>query len=281
MIIWLASWPKSGNTWVRAFLISYLYLNLDKETFDFKHFEIINKFPQLKHLRDIGINPKSFEDVAKSWIEMQKHINLNNKINFFKTHQAFGSFKNIPFTDQQNTLGAIYLVRDPRDVLVSYSNHIDGSINEALEHLLIKDTKGYIAEKVSKVSGEIRGSWSQHYNSWKNFKVGEIIFVKYEDLLNDSFNTFTRIIEFISKLYKKKSLLLEVDGERIKKCIELTNFASLAKLEKNSEFTEKVRSDVLFFNKGKTKQWINKIDKEILFKIENKFNSEMKELNYI
>ena len=134
---------------------------------------------------------------------------------------------------------------------------------------------------MSKVHGEIRGSWSQHYNSWKNFKVGEIIFVKYEDLLNDSFNTFTRIIEFISKLYKKKSLLLEVDAKRIKKCIELTNFASLKKLEKNSEFTEKVRSNVMFFNKGKTKQWINKIDKEILFKIENKFNSEMKELHYI
>ena len=65
MIIWIASWPKSGNTWVRAFLISYLSLNLDKETFNFKHFERINKFPQLKHLKEIGINPKSFEDVAK------------------------------------------------------------------------------------------------------------------------------------------------------------------------------------------------------------------------
>ena len=80
--------------------------------------------------------------VARVWIKAQNQINLNNKINFLKTHQAFGNYENLPFTNQQNTLGAIYLVRDPRDVLISYAKHMNQNLNETLDLVLEEDSKG-------------------------------------------------------------------------------------------------------------------------------------------
>jgi len=281
MIIWIASFPKSGNTWMRAFLYAYLYLDLDKETFSFDLLKKIKRFPNQNQLNDIGIKPKSFEDVAKAWIRIQNHINSNKKINFLKTHQAFGNFENISFSDHNNTLGAIHLVRDPRDVLISYSKHMDQTLNETLDLVLEEESKGYLNEKDKDIIGEIRGSWSQHYNSWKNFNIGEKITIKYEDLAEDPFNTFSKVIIFLSKLFQKHSFFLEVDEERIKKCIEISHFKNLQKLEKSVGFDEKNKKNVLFFNEGQTKQWKDKLDKKTIYRIEKKFKNEMKELNYI
>ena len=198
MIIWLASFPKSGNTWMRAFLCSYLYLDLDKENFTFNLLKKIERFPNLNQLNNIGIKPKSFLDVAKSWIPTQNHINLNNKINLLKTHQAFGNFENFPFTDSNNTLGAIYLVRDPRDVLISYSKHMKQSIDKTLDLVLEDDSKGNLFEGKNSVIGEMRGSWSQHYNSWKYSNLKEKIIIKYEDLINNPFDTFSKVISHLN-----------------------------------------------------------------------------------
>ena len=94
MIVWIASFPKSGNTWLRAFLCSYLYTNPDDNNFDFGLFKNILRFPNSKQYEDIGIKPKNFEDVAKNWIAVQEKINSNKKINFLKTHNAFGGLEN-------------------------------------------------------------------------------------------------------------------------------------------------------------------------------------------
>ena len=83
--------------------------------------------------------PVNFDEVAESWIPAQEYINLNNKINFLKTHSALGTYKNFPFTNKENTLGAIYLVRDPRDVLISYSKYLKGID-------MYEDEKGKIVE---------------------------------------------------------------------------------------------------------------------------------------
>ena len=281
MIIWLASFPKSGNTWMRAFLSSYLYLDLDKENFTFNLLKKIERFPNLNQLNNIGIKPKSFLDVAKSWIPTQNHINLNNKINLLKTHQAFGNFENFPFTDSNNTLGAIYLVRDPRDVLISYSKHMKQSIDKTLDLVLEDDSKGNLFEGKNSVIGEIRGSWSQHYNSWKYSNLKEKIIIKYEDLINNPFDTFSKVISHLNYLFRKLSFPLETNAERIRKCIEISNFNNLQNLEKKSGFSDNIKSGATFFNKGTTNQWQDELNDKIIYKIEKKFKKEMKELNYI
>jgi len=281
MIIWLASFPKSGNTWMRAFLSSYLYLDLDKENFTFNLLKKIERFPNLNQLNNIGIKPKSFLDVAKSWIPTQNHINLNNKINLLKTHQAFGNFENFPFTDSNNTLGAIYLVRDPRDVLISYSKHMKQSIDKTLDLVLEDDSKGNLFEGKNSVIGEMRGSWSQHYNSWKYSNLKDKIIIKYEDLINNPFDTFSKVISHLNYLFRKLSFPLETNAERIRKCIEISNFNNLQNLEKKSGFSDNINSGATFFNKGTTNQWQDELNDKIIYKIEKKFKKEMKELNYI
>ena len=281
MIIWLASFPKSGNTWMRAFLSSYLYLDLDKENFTFNLLKKIERFPNLNQLNNIGIKPKSFLDVAKSWIPTQNHINLNNKINLLKTHQAFGNFENFPFTDSNNTLGAIYLVRDPRDVLISYSKHMKQSIDKTLDLVLEDDSKGNLFEGKNSVIGEMRGSWSQHYNSWKYSNLKEKIIIKYEDLINNPFDTFSKVISHLNYLFRKLSFPLETNAERIRKCIEISNFNNLQNLEKKLGFSDNIKSGATFFTKGTTNQWQDELNDKIIYKIEKKFKKEMKELNYI
>ena len=281
MIIWLSSFPKSGNTWMRAFLSSYLYLDLDKENFTFNLLKKIERFPNLNQLNNIGIKPKSFLDVAKSWIPTQNHINLNNKINLLKTHQAFGNFENFPFTDSNNTLGAIYLVRDPRDVLISYSKHMKQSIDKTLDLVLEDDSKGNLFEGKNSVIGEMRGSWSQHYNSWKYSNLKDKIIIKYEDLINNPFDTFSKVISHLNYLFRKLSFPLETNAERIRKCIEISNFNNLQNLEKKSGFSDNINSGATFFNKGTTNQWQGELNDKIIYKIEKKFKKEMKELNYI
>ena len=254
-------------------------------TTDSRHYQDISKdsqrFPNQKQLSDIGIHPKSFEEVAGAWIKVQNHINLNNKINFLKTHQAFGNYENLPFTNQQNTLGAIYLVRDPRDVLISYAKHMNQSLNETLDLVLEDDSKGYLNEEKKDVIGEMRGSWSQHYNSWKFSNIKDKIIIKYEDLVNDPYNTFYKVINYISYLFNKNSSSLEINDGKIRKCLEISDFKNLQNLEKKSGFDENIKSDELFFNKGQVKQWQKKLSDKILYKIEKKFKKEMKELNYI
>ena len=277
MIVWIASYPKSGNTWIRSFLCSYFFLDLDKESFSFDVLRHMPVFPNKKLFNAFGSNPKNLQELAKSWIQVQKKINLNKKVNFLKTHNAFGNYKKHHFTDKINTLGAIYIVRDPRDVLVSYSKHMKKSISETLKLIQDDNHIGFLEDKEG-VIGDIRGSWSQHYNSWKNFNIREKLIIKYEDLIEDPFNNFLKAINYLNRL-----IGLKVDEENIKKCIKITSFNNLQNLEKTTGFKEKLtnHSGVPFFNTGKVKQWQKVLDKETINIVEKKFAKEMSELNYI
>ncbi len=275
MIIWLASYPKSGNTWLRSFLSTYFYMDINRDTFDFDILNKIEQFPRLNHFKNIGTIPKNFEEVTKLWIPMQNKINLNNNLVFLKTHNVFGSINNHQFTDKNNTLGAIYIVRDPRDVLISYSKHMNNDIEHTLKYILEDNHMGLL-EGSDNVFNEIRASWGQNYNSWKHFNLSPIILIKYEDLLDNPFNTFLIIIKYISKLTK-----IEINEEKIKKCIKICEFKNLQNLEKKIGFAENLHKKELFFNQGKKNQWSNKINEKILYRIEKKFKKEMKELNYI
>ena len=260
MIIWLASYPKSGNTWIRSFLCAYLFLDLDKESFSFDVLRHIPSFPNKKLFNAHGSDPKNLQEVAETWIKVQRKINLNKKINFLKTHNASGNYNKHYFTDKNNTLGAIHIVRDPRDVLVSYSRYIKKNIRETLKLISSDNHIGFL-EDYEGVEGEIRGSWSQHYNSWKNFNIKETIIIKYEDLIEDPFENFLKVINYLNKLFK-----LKVDEEKIKKCIKITNFNNLQNLEKKTGYKEKLTNNLEapFFNTGKTKQWQKELDQKTI-----------------
>ena len=277
MIIWLASYPKSGNTWVRFFLKSYLSSsdkNLSLES-DINDNFYIKNFPSIKLLDEMKIDYLKLPNIVKNWLPMQDFINLNNKTNFLKTHNAMCTINNYPFTNINNTLGAIYIVRDPRDVAVSYAHHNQISHKEIIENMISSQHGEYPEVKGKSFHLTITGSWSDHYNSWKNYKGKKIIIIKYEDLISKTYETFSKIIKYLNSVNK-----IIFDEKKIKFSIEQTNFQNLRKLEEKEGFSEK-RKGNFFFRKGKIGSWKQELSIDLVKIIEKKFEKEMLELKYL
>ena len=133
MIIWIASYPKSGNTYLRSFLASYYFSNDGK--FSFEHLLNIHQFPNMKFSK---IKSISKEQASRNWIFNQNSFFSKNNFNLVKTHNCLYPFKNNEFTTKNETLGAIYIVRDPRNVITSLTHHYSLSYNEALKHMIDK-----------------------------------------------------------------------------------------------------------------------------------------------
>ena len=133
MIIWIASYPKSGNTWLRSFLSHYLYS--DKHEFNFELLKNIKTFPdqrELNFLKKKYNNKFKFLDMVNHWDFFQTEISKKKPI-FLKTHNALVTINNCPFTSNKNTLGLIYIIRDPRDVVISYSHHLAKNFEETFQ----------------------------------------------------------------------------------------------------------------------------------------------------
>ena len=120
MIIWIASYPKSGNTWVRSIISSYFFS--ENGDFDFSLLKKIPLYPGPKYFKNKIIRPG---EVSLFWESSQKQIVQNQKQIFLKTHNALISLNNKNFTSEKTSLGAIYIVRDPRNILSSLKNHYD------------------------------------------------------------------------------------------------------------------------------------------------------------
>lgn len=286
MIIWLASYPKSGNTFLRCLLTSYLLTEDGK--FDEKKLKEINQFPNLSLFKNIGVDTSDDLEIVKNYIKVQEKINSldANKIRFIKTHSSLNDINGYKFTDLKNTLGVIYVVRDPRSVVRSYANHNQLSLEETTDRLLefgatIGGIKG--SDFGSNQIVTHMGSWSSNYNTWKEFKkINSYFLVKYEDLVSDTRNIFLEILNFIYKLGKSK---LEINNKKLKNTIETTTFESMQKLEKQKGFTESVIDDngknIQFFKYGYKKNEKNILPQELKKKIEKELKVEMNELGYL
>ena len=282
MIIWIASYPKSGNTWVRSLLSTYLYS--EDGNFNFSLLKKILKFPSKKYLQYFTKDFTDIKKVSQHWISAQERINLfnENKSILLKTHSALCTLENNPFTNKENTQAVIYIVRDPRNVITSVGNHYSMNVQESYD--FITDNNKIIS--IDKWGGdnfgisEVLGSWSTHYKSWKNIKFAPILNIKYEDLINDTKKSLIEIINFL-----KKFTDIKIDDKKILKTVESCNFENLRKMEKNEGFfeaaySEKSNKKVDFFHLGKKNNWKNLLNQEMEKKIKEEFHHEMKELKY-
>ena len=211
MIIWLASYPKSGNTWVRTMIASLLYT--EDGFFNFELIKNIPQFPDNKYFREFTDDLTNFDEVMKYWEIAQDKINLDNEIKFFKTHHLKCKINEYSFTDKSNTLATIYIVRDPRSLVSSISNHFSKTIDESRKFLL---TPKFIGGKVSKDRQKsnhvptLLGTWSEHYKFW-TMNNENLLLIKYEDLISDTESQLEKIVKFLEKFTpiktnKKKKL---------------------------------------------------------------------------
>ena len=229
MIIWISSYPKSGNTYLRSFLSSYYYS--DNGKFDFDQLVNIHQFPSIKFSK---IKPTSKEQASKYWIFNQSNFFDKNKLNLVKTHNCLLPYQGNEFTSKNETIGAIYIVRDPRNVITSLTHHYSLSYEKALETML--DENCSLLEKSFDQDFSnftYLNSWSNHYKSWKNNLNFETLFIKYEEIENNKEEIFKKIIFFIEKVSKKNSKL---DEKKFLNSIKSTNFSNLKNKELNEGF---------------------------------------------
>ena len=279
MIIWIASYPKSGNTYLRSFLASYYYSNNGK--FDFEQLLKIHQFPNIKFSK---IKPTSKEEASKYWIFNQNNFFNKTRLNFVKTHNCLLPFQGNEFTSGNETLGGIYIVRDPRNVITSITHHYSINYEKALDYMLDEDCS--LLEKSfdqDYSNFTYLNSWSNHYKSWKNNKIFEILFIKYEDFEKNKEDTFKKIILFVEKITKKNSKLNE---KKFLNSVKSTNFSNLKNKELNEGFEESVYSNktgkkINFFNLGFSNRWQKLLPIDIKDKLNEKFKKNLAELNYL
>ena len=278
MIIWIASYPKSGNTLLRSLLASYFFSN--DGNFEFNDLNHIKQFPAIENFRKLGIDLSNESEVFQNFIEAQKLINKENKkLKFIKTHSSLCKINNCNFTDLKNTLGAIYIVRDPRNVVTSFAHHYNLNIEQATDTLIDKFRWLVKTEKMYKT---FLGSWNVNYNSWKQLNK-RFMLVKYEDLVNKKKTTLIKIFKFIQTLNNEE---LKIDMVKLNKVIKSTEFHKMKTLEQKNFFTESiVDSDTgkrkIFFNLGPQNDWKKILDDKSRRKIETSFKKEMFELGYL
>ena len=278
MIIWLASYPKSGNTLLRSILATYFFS--EDGIFNFNHLYKIGAFPYLNIFEKIGIDKTDREKIFKNYLLAQKTINKEKEqdIHFFKTHSCLFEHRDYSFTSLENTLGAIYIVRDPRNIVTSYAHHYQLSNAETIDrmsdkNLFIKSTKIHADTFLS--------SWNNNYLSWKKLK-DRVLLIKYEDLVNNKKKTLMRVFDFLQNIGMKISF----DINKLEKIIKSTEFEKMQDIEKKSEFDEavvdkKTGNKKPFFYLGPKNQWKEILDTESKSKIEKLFKNEMQELGYL
>ena len=288
MIIWLASYPKSGNTWVRTIINELIFRENDitnifneasiniRQFPQYTDFEKINNF--LHKERTEELKQELIVETIKNWTKLQDKVNYDKKIKLFKTHNLLAKFnidgKDYSFTNLENTIGVIHIVRDPRSIITSLKNHFSLK-NEFEAKKMIIDKNTWSGLKIKKTVPNYFSSWSNHYNSWKRFPKNNLL-LKYEDILQNPEDQINKISDYLKKFFK-----FESDNTKIKQISKKTSFKNFKKVEDAGRFYEKTGKEKKFFYLGPNNKWNELLNKETISEIEKEFYTEMKELNYI
>ena len=278
MIIWIASYPKSGNTWVRSFLSAY-YFSKDG-VFDIKNLTRIEDYP----------NKQFFSQTVKEgeihnhWEESQKKINKEGKVKFLKTHnsliKAFGN----DFTQPKYSLGVIYIVRDPRNVITSVKNHNDFSNYEEALKFMQNDNAILNEYKHLKnyAKTTIINSWRINYQSWIQNNFYRRLTIKYEDMISKPYEVFRDLIVFVNTLCRFNE---GVNSLKLNNSIETTSFDKLKNIENQGNFSESVYSlkdkrKIKFFFLGPKNDWRKELDKSLIKKMNEYYKEDLNKFGY-
>ena len=282
MIFWIASYPKSGNTWLRTLISAYYYSK--DGIYNENLIKNIGQFPEKKHFEGFNYLSQVAIDTTRFWLKAQEKINEDKKLRFFKTHNVFGSINEHKFTNKENSIGCIYIVRDPRNVITSLKNHYELDYPDALSWML--NSKKFIHDYENlREYGDFQfiSSWENNYKSWKSQNELPVKIIKYEDLMNKTYVVFTEIISFINEITKRREKISKL---KIKNSINSTSFHKLKNHEKKFGFSESVKSkkdnkQIPFFFLGPDNNWNKILDDELKNKLNKVFNKNLKELSYI
>ena len=287
---WITSYPKSGNTWLRLIIGGLFFTDNGK----IENFEVLKKIPKIDTLKNfefvkdismedykIIFSDKSFDEKMfltyfKYTTEAQKNINLNGgTFGFFKTHNARVKINDKFYTNENTSLGFIYIYRDPRDIIISYSKYLGQKYDDTIDFMINGQLRN--PQKNEGRLPEIILNWGDHYNSWKKFNKVPSLFLKFEEIKDNPSKEIYKIVNFFETNYN-----IEIKNKdlRIENIIQTSDFNKLKQIEQESFFPENQDNSSIFFRKGSSDQWKEKLTDNQINLISNKFKSEMKELKY-
>jgi len=264
-IVWLASYPKSGNTWVRAFLHNYIVNAKEPHSInslvDFSVAECAGAF--------FGADAAglSTEDVQKRRPAVHEALTkLHPDMVFVKTHNANLSMHGVPFCTPEHTAGAVYILRDPRDVALSYAAFARKNVDEIIDFM---GNPGAANATDDLQVFELLSSWSEHALSW--VAAPKRLLVRYEDLAAEPARYFARIIRFLGNG--------DVEPERLQRAIAFSGFDVLAGQEAAEGFKAAGRAET-FFRAGKAGQWRERLSAAQIARIEAAHGEVMRKFGY-
>ena len=275
-IVWLASYPKSGNTWMRMLLAHYF--NETDVPHDINAPGVTNGIASSRARFDelLGISSSDLTDAEAHGLRPAMSrllINANAGLQWIKAHDAQQRMADGDWLLPPDvSIGAVYLVRDPRDVAVSRAYH-DG-------HQDMDRAVAFICNPDQTVSGgaktqlrQYMGDWSHHVRSWLDDPGMPVLLVRYEDMLADTAHELRRVLSFAMPDQA-------VDADRIAAAVAGTAFETLQKAEAENGFRERTSKQERFFRNGKAGDWRNHLTPDQAETICNHHRAIMDRLGY-
>ena len=269
-IVWIASYPKSGNTWLRLFLDAYFLGDVNINEIETSVGDLVTAFHATDNLSPTRY-PLEIQQLLRPSALVKSIINYRNTKGvsgipmFMKTHSVCGNMNGIDLMPPQLTHSTIYIVRDPRDVVRSYAAHMGKTINEAIESMGAEDTVLCSLERDQMFT--MVSSWSTHVKSYVNDIHRNTGIIRYEDMKEKPEETFKVILNHIG---------IEPDMDRLKKAIKMCEISKLQKQEEEIGFKERSGKEDKFFGGKKQNLTVRQAKR-----IEKMFSKEMKLLGYL
>jgi len=275
-IVWLASYPKSGNTWFRVFL-SNLLNNTDNpvDINNLKKTPIASSrvmFDETSAFSSSDLTPSEIELLRpKVYSEMSKSA---TDLLYIKIHDCYEkNEKGVSMFPSDASNCVIYLVRNPLDVAVSFAHHSSCSIDRTIANMNNKSFA--FCNRYDKLHNQIKqhlNDWSGHVESWLTQKDIPVHIMKYEDMKLNTFETFKKAVTFIG---------IQTSDENINRALEFSRFERLQEQEKQKGFHEKAPAADNFFRKGQINDYKNVLSKSQIEKIVTKHEFYMRYFNYL
>jgi hypothetical protein len=276
-IVWIASYPKSGNTWIRAFLHNLTRL-LNGETGEQDINEMARfstwELDKARYAHFLGFEPDNAlhraEIAATRHAVHQQIADSAQGLIFIKTHNCLVSDRGHSTINFAVTSGAIYVVRNPLDVAISYAHHAGITLDKAIEQMALTDVE--TAGKEGAIY-EVLGSWSQHVWSWTRNPSPAIHLIRYEDMLDDPMRAFGALA---------RHLLLNPTRRQLKRAIELSSFTRLKAQEREKGFRERPpHADQDFFREGRAGQWKEILTQDQIARLVRDHAEQMRRFGYM
>ena len=271
-IVWLASYPKSGNTWLRAFLANYVANGAEPVPLnDLQRYADDEARPDL--FAALAGKPSVELDIGEiAALRPRVHAEIAARAKgtrFVKTHNLAGSFDGHALHNMEVTAGAIYVVRNPLDVAVSMTHHFGIDLDTAIDRLA---DDAVATQNDALFVSQILGSWSRHVQSWADLASERVLVLRYEDLLEKPAKAFARVARLVSA---------GQDRARVDRAIRHADFRSLSALEKKHGFVEASDKAARFLRKGRMNEWREALTREQAARVIAAHRVQMQRFGYV